>query len=125
MLNDSIDLLCRKVLMSAYLYYVCDTAVWSDAAYDQACEKIAGYWPFIPVEYKVLFDPEMTNDPATVRSTGMHFLVTERIMFAATSWFLNTMKQHLELEEHQLNCVNKISYAAHQRRVQLYGMLHG
>lgn len=86
-MNDSLDLLCRKTLMSAYLYYHLNTQVWSDAEYDLASEKIAKYWFLVPVEYKVLFDPQMTNDPQTMRSTGFHFLFTERIAAAALAWW--------------------------------------
>jgi hypothetical protein len=86
-MNDSLDLLCRKLLMSAFLYYHCDAQVWSDGEYDLASEKIAKHWAYVPIQYKVLLDPDATNEPSAIRATGFHFLYTERIESAATAWW--------------------------------------
>jgi hypothetical protein len=73
--------------MSAFLYYHCDAQVWSDSEYDLASEKIAKHWAYVPIQYKVLLDPDTTNDPSAIRATGFHFLYTERIASAALSWW--------------------------------------
>jgi len=58
MLFDDLDLIARKVLMSAYLYYWQDNPVLSDGENDSYCRVLEQSWDEIPLRYKVLLDPE-------------------------------------------------------------------
>jgi hypothetical protein len=76
-----LDLIARKVIMSAVLYYGADAPVLSDGDYDHMIEELGSRWdelhPFRQWQF---------GDVGTFRSTGMDYKITIAAANGATSW---------------------------------------
>lgn len=72
----------RLLIMSAYLYYRCDTNVIDDGDYDKLSLAVAKNWNKL--------DPQLQwqlGDPESVRATGSGILITEMGVGAALAWY--------------------------------------
>ncbi len=65
----SIDLICRQVLMSAYLYYLRGESVLTDAENDSNVKYLADNWDKIPLEYLALLDYDSAGSTGLMTST--------------------------------------------------------
>ena len=72
----------RQIIMSAYLYYRCDTNVIDDGEYDKLSLFVAENWDKL--------DPQLQwqlVDPDAIRATGSGILITQMGMNAALAWY--------------------------------------
>ena len=72
----------RLLIMSAYLYYRCDTNVIDDGEYDKLSLAVAKNWDKL--------DPQLQwqlVDPDAIRATGSGILITQMGVAAALAWY--------------------------------------
>jgi hypothetical protein len=81
----SLDLKCRMILMSAYLYYSRNESVLSDAENDALCVEVADRWAEVPERYKPLLDP-LNEGPDAIRATTSHCKYTAAVEGGALRW---------------------------------------
>lgn len=79
----SADELAKKVIMSAYLYYVCGCSIWSDAEFDNACVKLSEDWD----ELSDVRKWELGEDPLDILSTACHVKMTMYTVASAGAWY--------------------------------------
>lgn len=91
----NLDLIARKVLMSAYLYYHRDTCVVSDAENDAMCMNLYLNWKDVPQRYKPLLDPDNT-DGEVFLSTSCQCKFTRLVEGGAIAWLKEKTKQKIE-----------------------------
>jgi hypothetical protein len=92
---QSLDLTCRKVLMSAYLYYKRDFPVLSDAENDSLIQTLINNWNDIPERYLPLLDP-LGLGSDSIAATTCHCKYTRLVEGGALAWLKD--KQGVELE---------------------------
>lgn len=72
----------RLLIMSAYLYYRCDTNVIDDGDYDKLSLYVAKNWDKLDTQLQwQLVDPE------SIRATGSGILITQMGVGAALAWY--------------------------------------
>ena len=77
----------RLLIMSAYLYYRCDTNVIDDGEYDKLSLTVADNWDKLDEQLKW-----QLGDREAIRSTGMGILITQMGQNAAHAWYLHKIK---------------------------------
>lgn len=70
-MSKDIDLKCRKVLMSAYLYYTRSENVLTDGENDALVKELVDNWDDVPERYLPLLDPDNIGPMAIVSTTYM------------------------------------------------------
>jgi hypothetical protein len=83
--SDSVDLIARKVLMSAVLYYGLDNPLVSDAKYDDWCGQIIRDWDDVRDDRQW-----QLRSPQDVKTSGFDFRITRATLGGARDW----MDQH-------------------------------
>lgn len=81
----------RLLIMSAYLYYRCDTNVIDDGDYDKLSLAVAKNWDKL--------DPQLQwqlVDPDAIRATGSGILITQMGVNSAITWYRNKKKRMLK-----------------------------
>lgn len=91
----SVDLACRQVLMSAYLYYQRDQQVLTDPQYEDLVEYVVDNWWEIPDRYMPLLDPDNIG-PSSIKSTSFHCKYTRLVEGGAIAWLRNERNIPLE-----------------------------
>ena len=71
----------RLLIMSAYLYYRCDSPVISDGEYDKLSLYVAKHWDKLDEQLQW-----QLGDAEGIRATGMGILITQMGMGAAHHW---------------------------------------
>ena len=71
----------RLLIMSAYLYYRCDSPVISDGEYDKLSLYVAKNWDALDEQLQW-----QLGDRDAIRATGMGILITQMGQGAAHSW---------------------------------------
>ena len=71
----------RMLIMSAYLYYRCDSPVLSDDVYDKLSLYVAKHWDALDKQLQW-----QLGDADAIRATGMGILITQMGMGAAHHW---------------------------------------
>ena len=82
------DLAARKLIMSAYLYYRCDTSVLSDGDYDKLSLFVADSWEQLSEQLQW-----QLGDREGIRATGIGILITQMGQDAAHSWLHREKKE--------------------------------
>ena len=80
----------RKLIMSAYLYYRCDTNVIDDGEYDKLSLYVAENWDKL--------DPQLQwqlVDPDAIRATGSGILITQMGVNAAIAWYRKEVRRKI------------------------------
>lgn len=81
----NLDLVCRKVLMSSYLYYKRNESVISDEMHDSLCNVVVNNWKDVPIRYRRLLAPTK-GDIEALRYTSHHCQSTALVRGGAESW---------------------------------------
>lgn len=80
--EPSIDLIGRRVLMAAYMYYVLDeTAMMDDAEYDRLSYLCAKHWDELDRDRQWAFDT-----PEDLRASGSGFFFSSACVHAVYQW---------------------------------------
>lgn len=80
----------RLLILSAYLYYRCDTNVIDDGEYDKLSLAVANNWNKL--------DPQLQwqlVDADAIRATGSGILITQMGVSAALAWYKNKVRRNL------------------------------
>lgn len=86
----NVDLVGRKVIVAAFLYYMLDTPSMSDAQYDRMSQFVADYWDQLsPDRQWCMRDPDQT------RASGSHFRFTSLAASAALNRYKYITGEHL------------------------------
>jgi len=91
----NIDLACRQVLMSAYLYYHRSESVLSDADNDELIKFLVRNWKDIPERYLPLLDPNQDGSSA-LAATSSHCTYTRLVEGGALSWLKKMTGKELQ-----------------------------
>ena len=91
---ENLDLACRKILMSAYLYYRRGVSVISDAENDRLCTLVSSQWSSVPKHYQHLLDPNSGGAEAILHTT-MHCKYTDRVEKGALAWLQEIIGEEL------------------------------
>ena len=78
----------RILIMSAYLYYRCDTNVIDDGDYDKISLYVAKNWDKL--------DPQLQwqlGDADSIRATGSGIIITQMGVNAALAWYRNKVRR--------------------------------
>ena len=80
----------RLLIMSAYLYYRCDTNVIDDGEYDKLSLAVAKNWDKLgpQLQWQLV-------DPDAIRATGSGILITQMGVSAALAWYKNKVRRNL------------------------------
>lgn len=79
---DSIDLMARKVLMSAHLYYDLDSAILWDGEADQLALEVSKRWDELSPTMQYM----LGGDQEAIRHSTCHCLVSRATINGARSW---------------------------------------
>lgn len=90
----NIDLICRQVLMSAYLYYHRNVNVLSDHENDDLVKLLVANWRDIPHRYLPLLDPNKEGS-ATLAASTHHCKYTRQVEGGALVWYNSTHNERL------------------------------
>ncbi len=91
----SLDLKCRQVLMSAYLYYQRNTQVLSDHENDRLCIDVAANYEMVPLRYKPLLAPfDITGESLVYTSHQCRY--TRLVETGALAWLFEKKNEVLE-----------------------------
>jgi NAD-dependent DNA ligase len=71
----------RLLIMSAYLYYRCDSPVLTDDEYDKLSMYVAKHWDKLTPQLQW-----QLGDPDAIRATGSGILITQMGQSAAHNW---------------------------------------
>ena len=77
----NVNQVARLLIMSAYLYYRCDSPVISDGEYDKLSLYVAEHWEELDEQLQW-----QLGDADAIRATGMGILITQMGMGAAHHW---------------------------------------
>ena len=91
----NIDLACRQILMSAYLYYHRSESVLSDAENDELIKFVVNNWRDVPERYLPLLDPNKDGSSA-LAATSSHCKYTRLVEGGAISWLKKMTGKELE-----------------------------
>lgn len=78
---DSADLIARKVLMSAVLYYGLDQPLVSDGQYDEWCKIVSRHWSSLHQDRQW-----QMRSPDDVLTSGFDFRITQHTIGGTRSW---------------------------------------
>mgnify|MGYP003335814551 FL=1 len=77
----NVNLSARLLIMSAYLYYRCDSPAISDGEYDKLSLYVAKHWDELDEQLQW-----QLGDAEAIRATGMGILITQMGQDAAHHW---------------------------------------
>jgi hypothetical protein len=80
----TLDLMCRKILMSAHLYYDRSSPVLSDAEFDQLCETVVKNWDRLDSMRQW-----QLGDKNDLKASGMHVKLTLQTVKGAEAWHMD------------------------------------
>lgn len=83
--NTSLDLIARKVIMSAVLYYGLGKPIVSDAEFDGWCKKLAKNWDKLD-----RYQQWQLGSPEEIKSSAFHVKVSWASAGGAHSWLTST-----------------------------------
>ena len=86
----TVNFAARQIIMSAYLYYRCDTNVIDDGEYDKLSLFVAENWDKL--------DPQLQwqlVDPDAIRATGSGILITQMGVSAAVAWYIREKRRNI------------------------------
>jgi hypothetical protein len=75
------DLMARKVIGAAFLYYIYDVSIMLDSEYDALCTSLAERWDELSPTKKFQLE-----SPEILKTTGYHIKVTEYNVRGALTW---------------------------------------
>lgn len=89
----TLDLLARRTICAALIYYRWDANVIPDAEFDEGCKRLVAEWAQLsPLRQWQL------GSPAELAASGFHIKATTQAVYAAAHW-LNPGHQLLLPEE--------------------------
>lgn len=91
----NLDLACRQILMSAYLYYHRNESVISDAENDELIKFVVLNWRDVPERYLPLLDPDKAGSSA-LSATTSHCKYTRLVEGGALAWLEKMTGKKLE-----------------------------
>jgi hypothetical protein len=116
--EQHIDYICRIILMSAYLYYHRNTNVLTDEQNDMNCKYLADNWVSVPIYYKPMLDPDMTDGKSLTAST-YQCKYTKRVIAGAEAW---AGIGQLKLEDYEQQ--NLVSHSFVEAEMAIHKMLN-
>jgi NAD-dependent DNA ligase len=81
----------RLLIMSAYLYYRCDSPVISDADYDKLSLYVSKNWDKLDEQLQW-----QLNDPESIKATGSGIIITQMGQGAAHHWHKKKKKKDID-----------------------------